>query len=62
MREIKYKGNYMEVSEENIDGHIYERVKLLPGVIVIPVRDGEILFMREFRKHENISRIKLVSG
>lgn len=62
MKEIKYKGKYLEMSEENIGGHIYERVKLRAGVAVIPVKGDKILFIREYRKHEGKSKIRLVSG
>lgn len=63
MKETRYKGNYISVSEEIIDGHVYERALLRPGVHIIPYRDnGKILLMHESRPHETNPRWKLVSG
>lgn len=63
MQKIKYKGNYITVTEEEISGHTYERVKLRKGVHVIPYsNDGKIMLMNEKREHEDKSRWKLVSG
>ena len=64
MQEIKYKGNYITVTEENIGGHIFERVKLRKSVYVIPYReeDKKILLIFEERIHENKARWKLISG
>lgn len=63
MKETRYEGNYIQVSEEVIDGHTYERALLRPGVHVIPYRnDGKIMLMHESRAHETSPRWKLVSG
>ena len=63
MQEIKYSGNYITVTEENINNHIFERVKLRRGVHIIPYRDdGKILLIYERRVHERDIRWKLVSG
>ncbi len=63
MQEIKYKGKYIQVTEEEIHGHIFERVKLRKGVHVIPYnKEGKILLILESRVHENKPRWKLVSG
>ena len=62
MKEIKYKGKYLEITEENIKGHIFERVLLRPGVRVYPVKDGKILLINEFRSHEGRARWKFIGG
>lgn len=62
MQHKKYVGKYITVTEEDINGHTYERATLRPGVHVIPIQDNKILFMNESRIHENGSRWKLVSG
>ncbi len=62
MRKIVYKGKYLTMSTEEIDGHIYERVSVRSGIRVLPVKDDKILFIREFRKHEGSSRLKLIGG
>ena len=64
MQEIKYKGNYITVTEEDINGHIFERVKLRKGVHLIPYREEnkKILLIYEERIHEHKPRWKLVSG
>ncbi len=62
MKEIKYKGKYLQITEEDIDGHIYERVRLKSGVRILPVRDNKILFIKEYRPIEKKSSLKLISG
>ena len=62
MREIKYQGKYITTSEEQINGHTYERTELIPNVHVMPVRDNKILLMNEYRTHEKSSRWKLITG
>jgi len=60
---IKYDGDYMKITEEQIDGHNYERVYLRGGVKVFPINeDGKMLVMKEFRIHEGSARWKFVSG
>ena len=62
MKKIKYKGKFLELSEEYVNNKAYERVKLRPGVKVLPVKDNKILFIREFRVYEKHTSIKLISG
>lgn len=62
MKEVKYKGNYLEVSEEILDGHTYERVLLKSGVRVYPVKENKILIINEQKRHEGISRWKFIGG
>ena len=62
MRKIIYRGKYLTMSTENIDGHIYERVTLRPGVKILAIQDDKILFIKEYRTHEKSARWKLVSG
>lgn len=63
MREIKYKGKYIELTEEQIAGRVYERVSLRKGVQVIPYRDSKILLQKEKRRVEGgRARWKLISG
>ena len=62
MRKIIYQGKYLTMSTEDIDGHIYERVTLRPGVKILAVQDDKILFIKEYRAHEKSARWKLVTG
>ena len=57
-----YSGKFITVTEEPIDGYVYERAVMRPSVQVIPVVDGKILMIRERRREENLSRWKFVSG
>ena len=62
MKKIVYKGKFLEVSEEYFNGKPYERVKLRPGIKVLPVKDNKILFIREYRVIEQQTSVKLISG
>jgi len=62
MKETKYKGKYLEVTEEIIGGHLYEKVSLRPGVRVYPIKENKILVIKEFRRHEGKSRWKFIGG
>ena len=62
MRKIIYKGKYLTMSTEEIEGHVYERVSVRSGIRVLPAKDNKILFIKEFRKHEQGSRLKLIGG
>lgn len=62
MRTIVHQGHYLTLSTEEVDGHLYERVSMRSGVRVIPIQDKKILFIKEYRKHEKRSRLKLISG
>lgn len=64
MQKEVYKGNIIRVTEEEINGIVWERAFLPDGVIVFPINDeGKILFVKEKRPHENPPvRIKPVSG
>ena len=50
------------MSTEDVDGHIYERVSVRSGVRVLPIENGKMLFIKEFRKHEGKARLKLIGG
>jgi 8-oxo-dGTP pyrophosphatase MutT (NUDIX family) len=64
MENETYKGKIIKVTEEEIDGIVWERAYLPDGVIVFPITDeGKILLVKEKRPHENPPvRIKPVSG
>lgn len=64
MEKEVYKGNIIKVTEQKIDGIVWERAYLPDGVIVFPINDeGKILLVKEKRPHENPPmRIKPVSG
>lgn len=64
MEKEVYRGQIIKVTEESIDGIVWERVYLPDGVIVLPVTDeGKILLVKEKRPHETPNvRIKPVSG
>ena len=48
MRKIIHGGKYLTMSTEDIDGHLYERVTLRPGVKVIAIQDNKFLFIKEY--------------
>ena len=64
MEKFVYKGNIIKVSEEEINGIVWERAYLPDGVIIFPLNEeGKILLVKEKRPHENPPiRIKPVSG
>lgn len=62
MRKNVFEGKYLTMSTEDINGHIYERVNMRAGVRVVPVEDDKILFIKEYRQHEQKSRLKLIGG
>src|SRR6476661_361970 len=64
MEKTVYKGNILKVTEEEIDGIVWEKVYLPSGVIVFPITDdGKIMLIKEKRPHETPNvRIKPVSG
>lgn len=59
-----YKGKIIRVTEQSIDGVVWERAYVPDGVIVFPITDeGKILMILEKRPHEDPPfRIKPVSG
>lgn len=60
-----YTGNYvLKVTEETINGDIYEKAHTRPAVVTFPVtEDGKIIIMKEKRPHEpNPWRWKPVTG
>jgi ADP-ribose pyrophosphatase len=64
MEKEVYKGKIIRVTEEEIQGIVWERSFLPDGVIVFPIdNQGRILLVNEKRPHENPPhRIKPVSG
>ena len=62
MRKIIFQGKYLTLTVEEINGHLYERVRLRPGLKIIAENQGKFLFIKEFRTHEKAARWKLVSG
>lgn len=64
MKEV-YKGNYvLRVTEEVIDGDVYEKTYTRKAVVTFPVlENGKILIMNEKRPHEPVQeRWKPVTG
>lgn len=59
-----YKGKYIRVEEQTINGIIWEKAHFRSGVIVYPITDkGEIILVKEFRPHETPQiRLKPVTG
>jgi 8-oxo-dGTP pyrophosphatase MutT (NUDIX family) len=64
MQKEVYKGKFIQVTEEEMNGVIWERCYLSNGVIVFPITDdGKILLIEERRPHETPTiRLKPVSG
>ena len=54
MEKEVYKGQIIRVTEEKIEGIVWERAYLPSGVIVFPINEkGQILMVDEKRPHEN---------
>lgn len=64
METVKYQGNFIKVSEEEIGGHTWERVYLSSGVVIFPFnKTGQLLIINEKRPHETLGqRYKFISG
>lgn len=64
MEETKYEGKFIKVTEELIEGSIWERVYLSDGVMIFPLtEDNKIYMIEERRPHEkNPIRFKFVTG
>ncbi len=64
MEEYVYKGNFLQVSEEEINGEIYERAYIRDAMTIFPFDNkGNILIIKENRVHEKPSiRWKPVTG
>lgn len=60
----KYQGNFIKVSEMEIEGAIWEKVYLQNGVIVFAfTEEGKCLLIKEKRPHETPPyRLKFVTG
>lgn len=59
-----YNGKFIKVSEEHINGLVWEKAHFRGGVVVYPFQaDGKLLLIKEFRPHENPNlRIKAITG
>lgn len=64
MEETKYEGKFIKVTEELIEGAVWERVYLSDGVMIFPLtEDHKIYMIEERRPHEkNPIRFKFVTG
>ena len=64
MEKMKYQGKFIQVTEEKIDGNVWERVYLKDGVLIFPLdKDQNILMIEERRPHEKKNiRLKFVTG
>ena len=64
MEKTVYNGKIIRITEENIDGIVWERAYMPDGVIIFPITDeGKIILIEEIRPHETPTRrIKPVSG
>ena len=61
---LVYKGKFIQVGEEEIDGLVWEKVYLNDGVIIYPItEEGKIFLIKEKRPHEDKAvRLKFVTG
>jgi ADP-ribose pyrophosphatase YjhB (NUDIX family) len=59
-----YIGNYVSVAEDEINGHVFEKVYIGDGIVIFPfVANGKILLIKEKRLHENPPcRLKVITG
>lgn len=64
MENTVYRGNFIRVTEEEIDGINWERCYLRDGVIVFAQKDnGKFIMIREKRPHEGTKiRLRFVAG
>jgi ADP-ribose pyrophosphatase YjhB (NUDIX family) len=64
MEKEAYKGKFVQVTEETIDGSVYERVYIRNAMTIFPIDDqGRVLFIKEKRVHERPQvRWKPVTG
>ena len=64
MEITKYEGKFIKVTEQEIDGAIWERAYIQSGVQVFPITsEGKIILIEERRPHEvNPIRLKFVTG
>lgn len=64
MERVMYQGKFIKVTEEDIQGHTWERVYLQDGVQVFPINsEGKIALIVETRPHEKSGqRLKFVTG
>jgi ADP-ribose pyrophosphatase len=64
MEKNQYQGQFLRVTEEDIEGAVYERAYIQDSVTVFPIDDqGNILLIKEKRVHETPSETwKLVTG
>ncbi len=64
MENPAYQGKFVRVTEEEIEGSVYERVYLRHALTVLPIDNkGRVLFIKERRLHETPSiRWKPVTG
>jgi len=64
METEKYRGHFIRVTEENIQGTVWERAYVPDGIIIFPITDeGKIILIEEKRPHENPNvRLKAVTG
>ena len=60
----KYKGKYIQVSEVEKDGQVWEKAYLSSGIIIYPINENnEVLLVEEYRPHETPQvRLKPVTG
>jgi len=59
-----YSGKFIQVTEENIEGVIYERAYINDALTIFPIDDnGRVILIKEYRVHENPKvRWKPVTG
>lgn len=64
MEKTVYKGQFIEVKEQLIEGHTWEKVFLPDSLVVFPLTtENEIIMIEERRPHEkNPIRLKFVTG
>lgn len=64
MEKFIYQGKFIQVSEEEMNGAIWERAYIPNGVIIFPVtNEGKILLVKEKRPHETPAiRLKMMAG
>lgn len=60
----QYEGHYIRLTEEEINGDVYERAYIRGAVIIfVQDSDGQFIFIKEKRPHEETKiRIKPVTG
>ena len=61
-KETLFEGNIFTLGRETIDGHAWEIIRHPGGVGVLVVREGKMLFVKQFRPAVNAVTLEIPAG